>query len=210
VRILLLGASGGTGRAVLARSLADGHDVTALVRDPAKLPELERLSTVQGDARSADDVASAMREADVTISCLGTGLSPRADDLILRSTEAVIAASGRTGKRRVVMLSAFGAGGTRLKAGWPMRQAYRLMAPVFDDKARGETLLRASTLDWTIAYAVTLTDGSRRGAVRIDDLEEVDVVPGIRFIARRDLADALVELAVDGAFTRRGVLLSHG
>ncbi|HWR85816.1 MAG TPA: NAD(P)-binding oxidoreductase [Rhodoglobus sp.] len=210
MRILLLGATGATGRSTLARLLADGHEVTALVRDPAKLPVLSRLRTVPGDARSVDDVGEAMRGADATVSCLGTGLRYRADDLILRTTEAVVDASDRTGVRRVVMLSAFGVGDTRRSAGWPMRQAYRLMAPVFDDKARGEALLRASALDWTIAYAVTLTNGARRGGVRVDDMDDVRIVPGVPFIARRDVADQLVALAVDGGRFRRGVLLRYG
>ncbi len=73
MRVTVLGATGGTGRLLVAQALDRGHEVDAIVRDPgrAALPASPRLTVHQGDARDAASVAAAVTPASVVLSGLG-------------------------------------------------------------------------------------------------------------------------------------------
>ena len=107
MNILLLGASGKTGRQVLDQALAAGNNVTAFVRDPKKL-DRDDVAVAIGDARNVDDLRKALRGQDAVISTLGTGLNA-SEKLIEGSTEALLDAMHSTGVKRLVMLSTFAA-----------------------------------------------------------------------------------------------------
>src|SRR5690349_8652450 len=65
VRITLFGATGRTGRRVVEYALAEGHDVTAYVRDPARLATSDaRLHVAVGDVLDAASVAEAVEGSD--------------------------------------------------------------------------------------------------------------------------------------------------
>src|SRR3954454_3634767 len=106
MKLLVLGASGKTGSEVVKQALDAGHEVTAFVRDRAKLSITDaglRVST--GDAMSFDDLRPALQGQDAVISTLGASKS--SEKLIASSTEALIKAMHETGVRRVVMMSSF-------------------------------------------------------------------------------------------------------
>src|SRR5438093_10326483 len=103
MNLLVLGATGGTGRLVVDQALAAGHTVTALVRSPEKLATATsqpNLRVVTGSATDPKSVAGAMKGADAVISTLGGGGSVIADP-----TTAIVAAAHESGVRRVVVLS---------------------------------------------------------------------------------------------------------
>src|SRR5579871_6872584 len=101
MNLLILGATGRTGRLVIDRALAAGHDVTALVRAPERLTiQNPRLHVVAGRATDAADVARAMVGAGAVISVLGGGGS-----VIFDSTRAILEAAHRTGVTRAVAMS---------------------------------------------------------------------------------------------------------
>ena len=76
MKLTVLGATGGTGLALVRLALEQQHKVTALVRTPAKLGALaanEHLDVLQGDATNKQDVQQAVRGSDAVLSCLGLG-----------------------------------------------------------------------------------------------------------------------------------------
>ncbi|TMB48829.1 MAG: NAD-dependent epimerase/dehydratase family protein [Chloroflexi bacterium] len=162
MNILLLGASGKTGRQVLDQALAAGNNVTAFVRDPKKL-DRDDVAVAIGDARNVDDLRKALRGQDAVISTLGTGLNA-SEKLIEGSTEALLDAMHSTGVKRLVMLSTFAASPT-YKATGIMKLANIAMKGIVTDKAAGEMLLKGSDVDWTIVYASRLTDGPARAGI---------------------------------------------
>src|SRR5450759_4578543 len=111
MKVLILGATGATGRLVVDQALLAGHSVRALVRSPEKLTgSTPALEVVTGQATNPDDVARAMSGVDVVISTLGsTGGTLMAD-----ATRAVIAGAAAGGAHRVVMLSSFAVARDRL------------------------------------------------------------------------------------------------
>lgn len=154
MKFLILGSTGHTGRAVTTEAARRGHDVTLLVRDPARAADLPADRIITGDATNPNDLTEALPEHDAVISCLGVG--GRGDGtpttLVHDATRALIAAMRKTGVERLVMMSNIGAG----NSGDPLtrRVIYpRLLdwiLPIIDDKNDAEALLfNATDIDWT-------------------------------------------------------------
>ena len=210
MRFLVLGATGSTGGLVVHQAVAAGHEVVAFVRDATKLAGWGKGSVVAGDVRDADALATVMDGVDAVISALGLGSAKAADNLILDSTRAIVAAAERAELKRVVIMSAFGVGESLAKASWIVRLMYAGGKTTFADKAAGEKLLAESALDWTLAYPGLLTKGPATGAVRATDLNDLTRVPGVPRISRADVAAFLLNAATSGAWARRTAVLTVG
>jgi len=203
MNLVILGATGGTGRLVVEQALAAGHTVTALVRSPEKLTSSNsRLRVITGLATDAQDVARALAGADALISTLGGSGSVIAD-----STQAIVDAARQTGLKRVVVLSSFLVERQRLNV--PMRLATGLvMGAMVKDKTLGEEMLRSSGLDWTIIYASPLTDGPATGSVSV--LGEGAKWGMSHRISRADVATWLVQTVTGAQYSRRSVAITGG
>ena len=71
-RVLVIGATGGTGRQLVEQALERGYEVTALVRNPAKLQITHpHLTIVTGDVLDYASVAAVMKDQDAVVSALG-------------------------------------------------------------------------------------------------------------------------------------------
>src|ERR1035437_786502 len=104
LNILVLGASGRTGRLVVEQALAAGHTVTAFARDPSKLKlSGENLNIANGDARDFDSLRAALKGSDAVIDTIGGGERK----LIATTMAALVAAMQKSGVRRVVVMSTF-------------------------------------------------------------------------------------------------------
>jgi uncharacterized protein YbjT (DUF2867 family) len=208
MKFAVLGATGATGQLFTTAALAAGHEVSALVRSPEKLPKRPGLTAVVGDARDADAVSRTMQGADALVSTIGSGSSRNPNNLIVETTRAILSAAGQSALRRIVMQSAFGVGDSYPKASFLMHLGYRLAPKLFIDKAAGEKLLRASDLDWTIVYPGVLTNKPKTGNVTASDLTEVPRIPGMPRISRADVADFLLHAATHDSWTRRVTVIT--
>lgn len=208
MKLLLLGATGATGRLVAQLAARRGHELRALVRTPAGANLPDTVEVIQGDARSAEHVTGAMDGMDAVVSALGMGLQTRPNGLMTAATGALIRASERTGVDRLVMLSSWGVGETLRRSSLRVRLLYQAGKRVHDEKAEAELELRASDLRWTLAYPVALTDGPATKLVIARDVDEVDRIPGMPSIPREDVADFLVDTVESGAWVRKAVALT--
>ncbi|MDQ0749142.1 NAD(P)-dependent oxidoreductase [Streptomyces coeruleorubidus] len=171
MKLLILGATGPTGRHVVDLAVRSGDSVTAFVRNPAALGDLaERVTPVTGDATSHRDLAAAAAGHDAIVSALGRGNSVRADGLFTRASVAVIGAAGEVGVSRLVWLSSFGVGDTFGWSSSAQKLIYgTLLRSIYADKAIADESIRSSGLDWTLVYPTRLTHGPARGTYRADD-----------------------------------------
>lgn len=209
MKILLFGATGATGKELLAQAVAKGHTVTAFVRDPDRLPERdERVRVVVGDTtRDAAAIADAVRGQDVVMSALGRRATLRSDHLIERSMRMIVPAMERAGVRRLILLSAFGVGESRHGAPWIPRIMYRvLLSDIFRDKLAGEKRVRQSSLEWTFVYPTLLTNGALTRRYRAGERLRLRGMPRI---SRADVARFMLTEAQHGGFVRKVVALSY-
>jgi putative NADH-flavin reductase len=205
MKLLLLGATGGTGQQVLSQALEGGHYVTALVRTPEKLSAQEHLVVRAGDATDPEPVDAAVAGQDAVLSTLGVR-SPLGGDLISRSLRAIVPAMQKHGVRRLIWLSALGVGQTREQAPAFLRIPFNtLLRRIGRDKAAGEEYLRSTDLEWTLVYPPALTNGPRTGRYRSGVMLDVKGAPTI---SRTDVAEFMLAQLDDAAYIRKNAIVS--
>lgn len=207
-KILVLGATGGTGRQVVSLALQQGHSVTVLVRSPQRLTVThDRLRVLTGSIpEDGPALATAVHAQDVVISTLGVGNSLKSGGLIARSVPAIVRAMENEGVRRLIFTSAYGVGDTRKDVPLLPRILMRLLLhDLYTDKEAGEKELRRSSLDWTLVYPVTLTNAPGTGRYRVG---ERLTLQGLPRVSRADVAAFILTQIEDRTYLRKGVLIS--
>jgi len=166
MRLLIVGASGGTGRALVQQALARGDEVTALVRNPARFPIADpRLTVVTGDVMKPETLDAAVRGQDAVLSALGHKRWFHPSRILSTGTRNLIDAMRRHGVRRLVVETALGVG----DSWWQMGLYYTLFVKIFIlpfyffDKGRQESVVRGSGLDWTLVRPGALNHRPSRG-----------------------------------------------
>ncbi|MER6501337.1 NAD(P)H-binding protein [Streptomyces sp. NPDC001455] len=211
MRITVFGATGGVGREIVRQAVAAGHEVTAVVRDPARLPVPPPGVSVRTMARLEDP--EALREVvagrDAVLSGLGSR-GRRAHGVAERLTRSVLRAMEAEGTRRLVVVSAAPVGPRPSDDPLVDRLVRRVLGAVlkevYADLTRMEAALAGSATDWTSVRPPKLTDGPLTGTYRT----VVGGGPrGGRTISRADVAHAMLALVDDPAAVRRGVGVAY-
>ncbi len=201
MKILVLGATGGTGREIVRQALEAGHDVVALVRGgEGAAAALPGAQLVVGDARDREALVRALDGCQAVASSLGTGISPfRRMTLLSESTRALVAAMGERRVRRLVCITGLGAGDSRGHGGllydWLLLPL--VLQSVYADKDRQERIIRESGLEWVIVRPSILKDAPGRGSYRV--LTDLSNFHGGQ-IARADVADFVVKQLAEPSF----------
>ena len=155
MKLLVIGATGRTGREVVQQALTRGHHVTAFVRSPESVgAKSEHLTVVKGDATDAEQLFSAMQNHDAVISTLGPRKVFKPGSLLHDSALATTRAMKRAGIKRLVVLSA-----AAHFPGIPNRIASFIMRNHMRDSLAMEGIVQSNGLDWTIARPPRLTQG---------------------------------------------------
>jgi putative NADH-flavin reductase len=208
MKLLLLGATGKTGRQVLAQALEGRHDVTALVRSPEKLMKDPHLEVRVGSVMDPAAVEDAVRDRGAVISTLGTRRARDlfGADIMTKTMHAVVPAMERHGVSRLIVLSAVGVGEVTQHAPAMIRIAFRtLLRQIAKDKAASEEYVRAGGLDWTFVYPPMLTNGALTQSYRAgEDLR----LHGRARISRADVAHFMLAQLEDGAYSRKNAIIS--
>jgi putative NADH-flavin reductase len=175
MRIVVFGASGGTGRRVVRQALEAGHRVTAFVREPARLPvEHERLRVVQGDAVQRDRVEEAILGQEAVLSCLGHDDRSRHDFQTVW-TGHVIEMMRDQRVDRIIFQTGISISDVRdpfsVRRGLIDQVVRWTAGAMVRDAERSVALLRNSGLDWVIARCPRLTDEQGSGAPRVGYLK---------------------------------------
>lgn len=211
MKLTVFGATGGIGQEIVRQAVEAGHEVTAVVRDPARLSVPLSGITVHTAARIDDP--EALREAvtgrDAVLSGLGAK-GRKADGIAERLTRSVLSAMEAEGTRRLLVVSA--APVIPTPSDDPLLDRMMLSAigvilkEVYADLTAMEAALAASATDWTSVRPPKLTNGPRTGTYRM-------VVGGNprsgRSISRADVAHAMLALVNDPAAVKQGVGVSY-
>jgi uncharacterized protein YbjT (DUF2867 family) len=208
VKVLVLGATGGTGREIVQQLKALGHAPVALVRRSTVKAEVLGAALIQGDARDEAVLFEALAGCDAVISALGTPPSPfREVTLLSAASRALVAAMSRRGVKRLVCITGIGAGDSRGHGGFAFDWIILplLLRKVYADKDRQEAIIAQSDLDWVLIRPAILNDKPRRGNIRA--LVNLDGFHG-GTIARSDVAAFVVDQLASDAFVGKRPLIT--
>ncbi len=210
MHIVIFGANGVTGRLLTRRVLDAGHSAIAVTRRPDDFPITDPRLTIAGADVRRDGLAGIVAGADAVLSTLGVPFTRQPVDTYSVGTRNVVNAMRETGVNRLVVVSSTGAYPAPGRRDAPL--ALRLFEPiitrtigktVYDDIRRMETVVRDSSLDWTIVRPSGLFD-----LPQVTNYVAGEIDPVGAFTARVDLADYLVTLAQDGPGRPNTVVVS--
>jgi putative NADH-flavin reductase len=215
MRLVIFGATGGTGQRLVERAIAEGHEVSAFVRNPSRMTaHHQRLKVIVGDAFDSGQVREAVAGNEAVISVLGSRqpsnpLRPRSpgdpNGPASAGSRNIIAAMKEHGLRRFVCQTAWGVGESKQDPGFAGAFFMKVLVPPllrdeYADKEAQERIVRESDLEWIIVRPMILTNGPWTNDYRTGE----DLKPGRHpYISRADVADFLMRQLTGDAFVRK-------
>jgi len=206
--ILVLGATGGTGRLIINQAVARGFQVTALVRSAEKAGDLKGANLIVGDARDEAALRKALKGQDAVISALGTPASPfRELTLLSTATRSLVGAMKAEQVSRLVAITGMGAGDSAGHGGVVFDRLIfpLLLRKVYADKNRQEAIIRDSGLDWVLVRPSVLNN--KPGGHSLRALTDLSGFHG-GTIARADVARFVLDQVSDDSFLHRAPLIT--
>jgi uncharacterized protein YbjT (DUF2867 family) len=202
MRIAVLGASGATGRLLVEEALARGLEVTAIARDPARVPVPDQagLSKVAADVRDPRSVARAVEGSDVLLSGLGVASGEKPGALTAGARAAV-----ESGVARIIWLGAYGTGESAPAAGVLTRTLLGafMRTELVDKTAADGTVLAAGG---TVFHAGPLGNGPVSAQRRTLSLDQAPRRLFPAGVSRATVAAAMLDEAIEPRFPGRTVL----
>ena len=193
MNVVLFSATGMIGSRVLNELVSRGHRVTAVVRDPSKVPANSNVAAVKGDILDPEDVAVKSKGADAVISAYGPGTGDVND--MVKATRSLIAGLHKAGVWRLIFVGGAGsllAGpGVDLIDSGKLPEEHKAIAIAHRDAFN---LVRESDLAWTyFSPAAFIEPGERTGKFRLGGDALLTDELGDSRISAEDYAVALVD-----------------
>lgn len=190
-----MGATSGIGALAVREAVGRGAAVRAFARSATSIAATDLIEPYPGDARSAEDVTAAVSGSRAVIYALGIkerlAMLWEEETLFSESTRVLLEAMQRSGTRRLVVVTGFGAGRSRAAMSSIERLGHRaIFAKPYGDKDRQEEMIVKSDLDWTIARPVILTNGPKSRKLQV--LRDPSTWRN-GLVSRRDVAQYLVD-----------------
>ncbi|OBY25197.1 NAD(P)-dependent oxidoreductase [Leisingera sp. JC1] len=205
MKVAVIGATRGIGLELVRAALADGHDVTALVRDPASMPQkTPRLRLVKGSAEDAAAIAEVVSGQEVVCDTLGTRNVTGEVRLFSRTAEKLAAALQPD--QLLIAVTGIGAGDSKGHGGFLYDKIFMplVLRRMYADKDRQEEIIRNKVSRWIIVRPGFLTNRPRTGNIRaVTDLRGVKS----NKISRADIAEFILAQAKAPEFVGQSPLL---
>jgi putative NADH-flavin reductase len=171
MKVILFGATGFSGQAILAEVLKQGHEVTILVRDKSKVQiKHKNLTVVEGNVLDPQTVASAFYHQEAVIQCLGVGGKGdgKPTTFISDATKVIVDEMQKQRIKRLIVMSNVGAGNSIAFQPWFFTKIIlpyfmKWLQVIIEDKNRMEPIIMNSNLDWTIVRCPNIIDKPAKG-----------------------------------------------
>jgi putative NADH-flavin reductase len=193
MKILIIGATRGIGKALLETALEKQHDVTVLARTPEKITIVhQKLRIVQGDVLDLKAVEAAAKGQEAICSCIGGPITFKPVDLFSKAAHNILAVVEKNPGQKFVAVTGIGAGDSKGHGGFLYDSIFKplFLKTIYADKDREEELIKASGLDWMIVRPAGLTNGKMTKNYHVfNDLKGVVS----KRISRLDVAHFILE-----------------
>lgn len=212
MKILVIGATGATGRKIVKQAVEQGHAVTALVRDAVKANFASPVIVAIGNVLDRGSLTRAVEGQEAVICSLGSGITGPFKEMTMLSegTRHLIAAMQEKNVRRIVCITGIGAGESKGHGPWYYNWLIQplILRGVYEDKTRQENLVRNSGLAWTLVRPGLLTNGDAKGKTAVRALTDLaGMVAGN--ISRADVAEFCLRELVDGRYLGQAPVLTY-
>ena len=214
MKILLFGATGRSGKLILQKALADGHKVTAIVRDASDFSD-SKATIVEGSPYDAETVELAMKDCDAVICTLNISRvsdNPWAklrspEDLISKSISNALAAMKKSGVKRVITLSVIGIDDPKSLPFIARLFLFKTnIKYAMWDHARQEKVLAASDVDWTAIRLPMLTDKGGEAKVLVNMNDDTPLKSAIN---RQSLSRFVLDILSDSKYYQKIIAVSN-
>ena len=210
MNLLIIGATGGTGRELVKQALEQGHNVTAFARNPTNVRiQHQNLTVVKGDVLDYSSVENAVKGRHAVLSALGHKKCLIKTKILSEGTKNIIAAMEKHGVKRFICETSLGVGDSRGRLG-----LYHTLFVIpfiiyfyFRDKELQERYILESSLNWTIVRPGRLTNGRKRGVYR-HGLDIGNWVLTV-WISRADVADFMLKQLTDNSYLHKTPGVAH-
>lgn len=171
MKIIIFGATGFSGQAILEEAIKQGHEVTILVRDASKIQNrYNNINIVEGNVLDPEVVAFVLHHQEAVIQCLGVGGKGdgRPTTFISDATNVIVNEMQKKNIKRLIAMSNVGAGNSVAFQPWFFNKIIlpffmKWLKVIIDDKNRMEPIIMNSNLDWTIVRCPNIVDKSAKG-----------------------------------------------
>ena len=212
MRVVIFGATGFAGNAILKEALAQDNLVTILVRNKSSISSNDkRLTVVEGHVLDRKKVFEVLGNQDAVIECLGSrGKDTKPTTLVSEATKVIVEEMGKSNVRRLLAISNVGAGDSIRYNPWYFTKFIlpyfmKWLKVVIDDKNRMEPIIMNSGLDWTIVRCPNIADKPAKGSYRatLDG-------KGLKLsITVGDMAKFMVRQLTDANFSKQAPSISN-
>ncbi len=201
MKVLVIGATGGTGMHVVGQAMERGHRVTVLVREAAPTSSLATADVLVGDVLDATAVGSALADVDAVVCCLGVRRGQKPGTVRSDGTRNLVTQMRLHAVDRLVSVSTVGVGSSAVTQTRTARWSWPLIVgrDRLGEADRAEREIRSSVggLRWTVVRPPRLTDEPDQKRVEVGP----DVLTGLRStLSRRNLATVLLDQLDDDQF----------
>ncbi len=206
MKVLVVGAAGKTGRPVVERAVKEGHEVTAFVRSAGGY-DVPGVEVRAGDATDMAAMEAAIMGQDAVIDTVGGKTPYKHTTLEASVATTIVAAMQPHGVRRLVATSMVGEGDSAASTPFYVKILLAtFLRGATPDKAKMESAVSGSDLDWVITRPAVLTGKPATGDVRIFSAGNRDKAHSI---TRSDLAAFLVAQLTSDDHLRQAVTIAN-
>ena len=213
MNVLLIGATGFSGKEVLRELLSKNHNVTVITRNKSSFESQQKqIKIIEGNVLDENLINEAVKNQDAVISCLGIGGKGNAkpNSLVSDATRVLVNEMERSNVKRLICMSNVGAGDSYSFQPWIFTKVVlpyfmKWLKAIIDDKNIMEPIIMSSKLDWTILRCPNIVDKPPKGKITTSfDGKELKMS-----ITNKDLARFMVNQLDDTALVHKVPCVSN-
>ena len=213
MKLVIFGATGFSGQAILKLALSKGFQVTVLVRNKSAITiQNENLTVFPGNVLDRNDVKKALEHQDAVIQCLGVGGKGdgKPTTFISDATKIIVEEMEKQQIKKLIAMSNVGAGNSLAFQPWFFTKIVlpyfmKWLKVIIDDKNRMEPIIMNSELDWTIVRCPNIVDKTPKGNVHatLDG-------KGLKLsVTLDDMAEFIINQLTDNAYSKQAPSISN-